>query len=187
MAGFGRGAAILISIMVGLIILPLLGIKGLFAIVIIGFIANYLTVNNQRGYLIGAIAGGAIGLIVFICGFFVSPVLPDLPTLSSSKMIKLELWGLSTLLIGFFVLIVTCTGLGAIGGAVVQKIFTKKSETEKYKKRDTPQRSFNKYLKLILNRNKHPKSFNNRSGRTLGRNKMQKSFNNKPRRSLKKK
>ncbi|MEN6553927.1 MAG: hypothetical protein ABFC34_13695 [Methanobacterium sp.] len=187
MAGFGRGAAILISIMVGLIILPLLGIKGLFAIVIIGFIANYLTVNNQRGYLIGAIAGGAIGLIVFICGFFVSPVLPDLPTLSSSKMIKLELWGLSTLLIGFFVLIVTCTGLGAIGGAIVQKIFTKKSETEKYKKRDKPQRNFNKYLKLILNRNKHPKNFNNRSGKTLGRNKRQKSFNNKPRRSLKKK
>ena len=187
MAGFGRGAAILISIMVGLIILPLLGIKGLFAIVIIGFIANYLTVNNQRSYLIGAVAGGTIGLIVFICGFFVSPVLPDLPTISSSKMIKLELWGLSTLILGFFVLVVTCTGLGAIGGAIVQKIFTKKSETEKYKTKNKPQKSFNSYLKLILNRNKRPKRFSNGSRKTLNKNKHRKSFNNKPRRSLKKK
>ena len=187
MTGFGRGAAILISIMIGLIILPFLGIKGLFAIVIIGFISNYLTVDTQRSYKIGAIAGCIIGLIVFIYGFFISPTLPDLPSLSSSKMIKLELGGLSTLILGFLVLIIACTGFGAIGGAVVQKIFKKKPKTENYKKRDTPKKSFNNYLKLILNKNKHQKRFNNGSGRTLSRNKNQKSFNNKPRRNLKKK
>lgn len=193
MAGFGRGAAVLISIMVGLIILPFIGIKGLFSIILIGFLANYLTVDNQRSYMVGAVAGGVIGLIVFIYGFIVSPVLPDLPSLSSSKMFKLEMGGLFTLLMGFLVLVITCTGFGAIGGAIVQKLFKKKNKTEKYtkteryKKRDKPQKSFNDYLKLILDKNKGKKSFNNRSGRTLSRNKNQRSFNNKPRRNLKKK
>lgn len=187
MAGFGRGTAILISVIIGIIILPFLGIKGIFSIIIIGFIANYLTIHSQRRYKIGAIAGCIIGLIVFIYGFFISPTLPDLPSLSSSKMIKLELGGLYTLILGFLVLITACTGFGAIGGAVVQKIFKKKSETERHKKRDKPQKRFNYYLNLILNKNKHQKRFNNGSRRTLSRNKNQKSFNNKPRRSLKKK
>ncbi len=185
MVGFNRGAAVLVSVMIGLIILPLLGIKGLFAIVIIGFIANYLTVTNQRSYLIGAVTGGIIGLIVFICGFFASPVLPDVHTLSSSKMFKLQMQGLFTLTMGFFLLVIVCTGFGTIGGAVVQKIFKNKKEDEKYK--NTSQRSFNKYLKLILNRNKGPKRFNNGSGKTLNKNKHPKSFNSKPRRTLKKK
>ncbi len=193
MAGFGRGAAILISVMVGLIILPFIGIKGLFSIVLIGLLANYLTVNNQRSYIIGAAAGGLIGLIVFIYGFFVSPVLPDLPSISSSKMIKLELGGLFTLIMGFLVLVVACAGFGAIGGAVVQKIFKKKPETERYtkteryKKQDKPQKSINYYLKLILNKNKPQKRFNNTHQRTLNKNRNQRSFNNKPRRNLKKK
>ncbi|MGB9980463.1 hypothetical protein [Methanobacterium sp.] len=182
MAGFGRGTAILISIMAGLIILPFLGIKGLFSIVIIGFIANYLTVDSQRSYKIGAIAGCTIGLIVFLFGFFVSPVLPDLPNLSSSKMIKLELGGLFTLIMGFFVLLIACTGFGTIGGAIVQKLFKAESKTEDYKKRDTPKKSFNKYLKLILNKNKPQRSFNNMPKRNLGKNRI--SFNNKPKKTL---
>lgn len=190
MAGFGRGAAVLISVMIGLIILPFLGIKGLFSIIIIGFIANYLTVHGQRSYLVGAIAGGIIGLIVFICGFFVSPVLPDLPSLSSSKMIKLELGGLFTLTLGFFLLIIVCTGFGAIGGAIVQKIFKKEFEdgryNEGYKKRNKPQKSFINKL-MALNRNKSQKRFNSKQRRSLNKNKHRKSFNDKPRRNLNKK
>lgn len=187
MVEFNKGIAILVSVMIGLIILPLLGIKGLFAIVIIGFIANYLTVDKQRSYLIGAIAGGIIGLIVFICGFFASPVLPDIQSLPSSKMFKLQMQGLFTLTMGFFLSVIVCTGFGAIGGTVVQKIFKKKDENEKYEKRNKPQRSFNNYLKLILNKNKTQKRFNNGSGRTLNKNKHSRSFNSKPRRNLKKK
>lgn len=184
MAGFSRETAIIISIMVGLIILPFLGIKGLFAIVVIGFIANYLTVDSQRSYKIGAIAGCIIGLIVFIYGFFVSPVLPDIPTLSSSKMTKLEIGGLYTLIMGFFVLLIACTGFGTIGGAMAQRLFKKKTETENYKKRDKPQKSLIYYLKLILNENKSQKSFNSRPTRTLGRSRIQKSLDDKPKKAL---
>lgn len=184
MAGFSRETAIIISIMLGLIILPFLGIKGLFAIVIIGFIANYLTVDSQRGYKIGAIAGCIIGLIVFMYGFFVSPVLPDLPTLSSAKMTKLELGGLYTLIMGFFVLVIACTGFGTIGGALAQKLFKKKTETENHKKRDKPQKSLSYYLKLILNENKSQKNFNNIPKRALGNNNIRRSFNDKPKKAL---
>ena len=161
MAGFGRGAAILISIIIGIIILPFLGIKGLFSIVIIGFIANYLTVHSQRSYKVGGVAGGIIGFIVFIYGFFVSPTLPDLPHISSHKMISLELGGSFTLILGFVILVVTCTAFGVIGGAIVQKVFKKKSETKKYEKRTKTGRHKKK--------TKSPKSFNDKPRRTLNR------------------
>ncbi len=198
MAGLGRGAAILISVIIGLIILPILGIKGLFCMVIIGFIANYLTVDSQRSYIIGTIAGGIIGLIVFMFGFFASPTLPYTPSISTSKMISLQLGGLFTLLLGFILLIGVCAGLGAVGGAIVQKLFKKKAETgrysegyqrrntQEYKKRNIPQKSFINKL-MALTKNKSQKRFNSKPRRDLNKNRRRKSFNDKPKRTLNKK
>ena len=190
MVSFDRRTAILISVMVGIIILPFIGIKGLFSIIVIGFIANYLTVDKQRNYIIGAAAGGIIGIIVFLFGFFATPTLPDIPSISTSKLISLELQGLFTLVLGFFALVISCTAFGAIGGAIVQKLFKKESSTEKYnkqyKKTNKPLKSF--ITKLIaLNGNKSKKSFNGKPRRNLNKNKRRKSFNDKPRKSLKKK
>lgn len=184
MAGFGRGASILISIIIGVVILPIIGIKGLFSIVLIGFIANYLTVNSQRSYINGVIAGAIVGFIVFIFGFFASPTLPDIPSIATSEMISLELSGLFTLTVGFIVLIASCAVFGAIGGAIVQKLLKKESETKKYKKRNAPQKSFINKL-VALSKNKSQKSFNGKPRRDLNRNKRKKNFNDKPRRTLK--
>ena len=190
MVSFDRRTAILISVMVGIIILPFIGIKGLFSIIVIGFIANYLTVDKQRNYIIGAAAGCIIGIIVFLFGFLATPTLPDIPSISTSKLISLELQGLFTLVLGFFALVISCTSFGAVGGAIVQKLFKKESSTEKYnkqyKKTNKPQKSF--ITKLIaLNGNKSQKSFNGKPRRNLNKNKRRKSFNDKPRKSLNKK
>ena len=168
MTGFIKGAAVLISILIGLIILPFLGIKGLFAMVVIGFIANYITIDSQRSYKIGAAAGFIIGIIVFIYGFFVSPVLPDIPDISGFKMLQLKLNGLLTLLLGFIVLIAVCTGFGAIGGAIVQKLFKKKPENRKPKEKRAPKKSFNSKSRMTLKKNKSQKKFNSKR-RTLNK------------------
>ena len=135
MAGFRRGAAILISIILGVVILPILGINGIFSLVIIGFIANYLTVRNQRSYKVGGIAGGILGVLIFIYGFFVSPQMPNLPGISGFDMISLALSDLFTLILGFILLILVSIAFGSIGGIIAQKILKKRREISKNDKR----------------------------------------------------
>ena len=153
MAGFGRGAAILISVILGAVILPILGISGIFSLIIIGFIANYLTVRNQRSYKIGGVAGAILGFLIFIYGFFVSPQLPDLPSISGFEMISLTLGGLFTLLLGFIILIGISTIFGCIGGLIADKLLKKRPKIPA------------KHVK----RNEKPKKVNNRPRRSLNK------------------
>ncbi len=153
MAGFGRGAAILISIILGTLILPILGISGIFSLIIIGFIANYLTISNQRTYKVGGIAGGILGFLIFIYGFFVSPQLPDLPSLSGFQMISLELGGLFTLFLGFIILIAVSAGFGCIGGWIADKVLKKRSKMpEKHVKKNKNHKKANNKPKRTLNK-----------------------------------
>ncbi len=153
MAGFGRGAAILLSVVLGAVILPILGIGGIFSLIIIGFVANYLTVRNQRSYKVGGIAGGILGFLIFIYGFFVSPQLPDLPNISGFQMISLELGGLFNLLLGFIILIVVSAAFGCLGAWIAEKILKKRPKastkhvrkTKSHKKvNNKPKRTLNK-------------------------------------------
>lgn len=153
MAGFGRGAAILISVILGAVILPILGIGGIFALIIIGFVANYLTVHNQRSYKVGGIAGAILGFLIFIYGFFVSPQLPDLPSTSGFQMISLELGGLFTLLLGFIILIAVSAAFGCIGGAIAEKILKKRPKMPaKHEKKNKSHKRVNDKPRRSLNR-----------------------------------
>ncbi len=153
MAGFGRGAAILISAVLGAVILPILGISGIFSLILIGFIANYLTVPNQRSYKVGGVAGAIAGFLIFIYGFFISPQLPDLPGISGFEMIGLTLGGLFTLFLGFVILIAVSAMFGSMGGWIVDKILKKRPKM--------PARHVKKNI--------NPKKVNNKSRRTLNK------------------
>jgi hypothetical protein len=154
MARFSMGAAILTSVLLGVILLSILGISGIFSLIILGFVATYLTAPNQRSYKAGGIAGIILGALIFIYGLFISPTLPiDPPTLSSFTMINLEISGFFTLILGLIISIVICYLFGSIGGLIAHKILkkeTKKPKTHVRKKsnerkyKNAPQRSLKK-------------------------------------------
>jgi len=155
MVGFSKGVAILIGLIVGIVILPFLGISEIFSIIIIGFIANYLTVQSQRSYKIGAITGGILGFLIFMYGFFFYPQLSDLPNISDYQLVSFGLGGLFNLLMEFVVLIVVSTALGALGGKIAQMISPKKKpeSSGRYKRRtESPKKFKSKKPRRSLNR-----------------------------------
>lgn len=158
MAKMSMGAAILISVILGTVLISIFGISIIFSLIILGFIATYLTIPNQRSYKVGGIAGGILGIMIFIFGFFASPQLPDLPDLNGFQMIGLALGGLFTLILGFILSVLICALFGSIGGAIAQKILKKPTKkSRRYNQRDRGQRSFknkkpSKNPKRTLNR-----------------------------------
>ena len=67
--------AIIISIVIYLI-LAFIGIKGIIQIIIMGFVATYLTEPEKSSYRIGAVAAGIIGTLFAFYSFFTGPDLP---------------------------------------------------------------------------------------------------------------
>ncbi|HML06443.1 MAG TPA: hypothetical protein VK426_11760 [Methanobacterium sp.] len=156
MAKLGMGAAVLISVILGVILLSVMGISGIFSLIIIGFVATYLTDPSQRSYKSGGFAGIILGVLIFIYGLFISPTLPvNPPSLSFSTMVSLELSGIFNLILGFVVSILVCYLFGSIGGLIAQKILKKKTKEYKtHTRRDNggkqgkkPKRSLNRTYK----------------------------------------
>ena len=112
-------AAIIISIVVYLI-LAFIGIKGIIQIIIMGFVATYLTEPEKSSYRIGAVAAGIIGTLFAFYSFFTGPDLPyQLPN-------PLQL-GLGVAADSFFTIIMALiisigiyVVLGAIGGYIAE-------------------------------------------------------------------
>lgn len=155
MAKLGIEAATAISVILGVILLSILGISGIFTLLILGFVATYLTKPNERTYKSGGIAGIILALLIFIYGLFISPILPITPpSLSLDIMINLQLSGLFNLVLGLIFSVLICYLFGSLGGLTAQKILKKKIK----KPEDYHKRSFNKKpkKKKLLN-----KSFKN--------------------------
>jgi len=155
MARLSTGAAILISIISGVILLFILRIGGIFTLVITGFVATYLTAPEKRSYKMGGIVGAILGVLIFIQGLFISLTLPiDPPSISSFTWIGLELSGIFTLILGLIVLILICYLFGSIGGLIAQKVF--KNETKQFKahiRRRNSERTYKKAPRRSLKRN----------------------------------
>lgn len=155
MARLGMGAAILISVLLGIILLSILGISGMLSLLVLGFAATYLTVPDERTYKAGGIAGIILALLIFIYGLFISPQLPlTPPSLPGSIMINLQLSGIFNLIIGLIFSIVICFIFGSLGGLVAQKILKKEPKKPKthtrsmHKQTDKkPRRSLNRTYK----------------------------------------
>lgn len=146
-------ATILISVILGVILLSILGISGIFSLIILGFVATYLTVPNQRSYKVGGIAGIILGFLIFIYGLFISPTLPvDPPSLSGVIMINLELSGIFTLILGLIISILVCYLFGSLGGLIAQKILKKKINKPKGHIRRSKGKKTNKAPRKTLNK-----------------------------------
>ncbi|MCE7698644.1 MAG: hypothetical protein K8E24_007345 [Methanobacterium paludis] len=140
MAKYSIESAVTISIVVGLI-LNFINLGGMFAIVVIGFIATYLTVPEKSSYKIGCIAAFSFGILKFLYGFLTPPTLPyDLSIYSAG--LGLAASGFITLIFGFIVFALIYIILGAIGGLIVDFLFSKK--THKKKPKTKPRRSLNR-------------------------------------------
>lgn len=133
MAKYDISGAVLLSVIIGSILLILLGISGVFSVIIMGFIATYLTVENQRSYKVGGIAGSVLGFLLFVFSFFTPPELPyELPNILDFGF-SLAIGGIITLILGFIVSIIVSYALGSLGGFIAMKMFKKETREKGYK------------------------------------------------------
>jgi len=114
MGKYEVGSAIIISILLGVIFLILF--DGLLALIIIGFVATYLTIPEKRNIKVGIFASCVMGLLIFIYGFF---YVPQLPNELSVSLIP----DISTFISGFIIFGLICIGMGAVGGYLAEKVF----------------------------------------------------------------
>ncbi|MGB9937010.1 MAG: hypothetical protein ACPK7O_04770 [Methanobacterium sp.] len=152
MVRLSKEPAMLISVILGVALLLIFGITGIFSLIIIGFIAMYLTTPSERNYKVGGNAGIILGFIIFIYGF-VSPTLPtDIPSISTFTWIGLQLSGIFNLILALVVSILICYLFGLIGGIIAQKILKKEIKESKthVRNRKTPKSS--KKSRRSLNR-----------------------------------
>lgn len=133
MAKYDINGAILLSVIIGSILLILLGISGVFSVIIMGFIATYLTVENQRSYKVGGIAGSVLGFLLFVFSFFTPPELPyELPNILDFG-VSLAIGGIITLILGFIISIIICYTLGSLGGFIAIKLLKKETREKRSK------------------------------------------------------
>ncbi|MGZ7044562.1 MAG: hypothetical protein ACXVHM_08205 [Methanobacterium sp.] len=156
MVKLGKGTAIIISVMIGIILLYLFGINGIFALVVLGFAATYLTTPGDRSYKIGGFAGIILAILIFVIELFIWPPLPvNPPTIPASVMTGLQLTGIFELIFGLIFTMVIFFLFGALGGVLAQKIFKEKVEKPRAhtrrninkKESRKPQRTLNRTFK----------------------------------------
>jgi hypothetical protein len=125
-------AAIIISIVVYLI-LAFIGIKGIIQIVIMGFVATYLTEPEKTSYKIGAIAAGILGTLFAFYSFFTGPDLPyQLPN-ALQLGLGVAADSFFTIIMGIIISIGIYVALGAIGGYIAE-IFISDKKPKRPKK-----------------------------------------------------
>lgn len=131
--------AILTSIILGLI-LAFFNVGGIFALVLVGFVAVYLTPDEEASYKVGALATGLLCLLYFVVCLFTPPVLPY--QLPSAVVIGVgyALDGIFTLILGLIVSLIIYCLMGAIGGYFADKLFKSQDQPRNPKISKTPRR-----------------------------------------------
>lgn len=151
MARLGMGTAILVSVVLGIILLYLLGISGMFSLIILGFAATYLTNPDERTYKIGGFAGIVLAILIFVYGLFIWPILPiTLPRIPGSIMFGLQISGFFSLISGLILTLIICFFFGAIGGLIAQKLLKKRVKKPRaYTRRNINKKSSRKPRKTL--------------------------------------
>jgi|BarGraIncu00222A_1022003.scaffolds.fasta_scaffold189348_1 hypothetical protein len=142
MANLGIETAIGISFILGLI-LPLVGLGGVISLVIMGFVATYLTKPEQTSVKVGGIATGVFCIFFFFYGFLTPPTLPYILPNPLSLGVVVAFSGILNLIFSLIVSLVIYGGFGLIGGYLAVKFFMEKKEkkTEIKQKYTKPRRS----------------------------------------------
>ena len=113
MSDYSAGSAVFISVIVGFIISVFF--DGIFAIVVTGFMATYITRSEERHTIVGATASLVLGvLIFFLYGIFGGPEMPY-------RIASLVSVDLGSFITGFIILCLLSIGLGALSGFIASK------------------------------------------------------------------
>jgi hypothetical protein len=139
MAKLSMETAILISMILG-IIMAFFNLGGIFALVLVGFVAVFLTTDEDANYKVGALAAALLGLLYFIASFFTSPDLPyQLPN-AVVIGVGYTFDGIFTLFLGLLVTLVIYGLMGGIGGYFADKLFKSQNKPKSPKTSERPQR-----------------------------------------------
>ena len=136
--------AIGISFILGLI-LPLIGLGGVFSLFVMGFVATFLTKEEITSAKIGAIATGIFCIIFFFYGFLTPPTLPYVLPNPLTLGIFVALSGVFNLFLSLIVSLIIYCGFGLLGGYIAMKFFIQ--ERERKKKSKIPSRPPRRTLK----------------------------------------
>jgi len=133
MPEFDVELAILISIIIGLI-LAFLNIGGIFALILVGFVATYLTKPEVADYKVGALSAALLSFIYFVFNFLVPPQLPY--QLPSPLVLGLgyAIEGIFNLILGLILSLLIYGFMGAIGGYIAEKFFKPEKKPKPPKK-----------------------------------------------------
>lgn len=141
MAKYSMEISIIISIVAGLIIsnIPIVGIRGMLSIVIVGFIASYFTEPEKTSSMVGATAGVVMAVLLLIISFL-SP--PDLPyTLPSATSLGVSAMAneFFVLILGIIMTVLIYAFLGLVGGYLATVFFNPPEvvETPRYIEKPT--------------------------------------------------
>jgi len=114
--------AIGISFVLGLI-LPLVGLGGVFSLFVMGFVATFLTKEEITSAKVGAIATGIFCIIFFFYGFLTPPTLPYILPNPLTLGIFVALSGLFNLILSLIVSLIIYCAFGLLGGYIAMKFF----------------------------------------------------------------
>ena len=134
--------AIGISFVLGLI-LPLVGLGGVFSLFVMGFVATFLTKEEITSSKIGAIATGIFCIIFFFYGFLTPPTLPYVLPNPLTLGIFVALSGVLNLILSLIVSLIIYCAFGLLGGYIAMKFFIQ----ERKKKSKIPSRPPRRTLK----------------------------------------
>ena len=136
--------AIGISFILGLI-LPLVGLGGVFSLFVMGFVATFLTKEEITSAKIGAIATGIFCIIFFFYGFLTPPTLPYVLPNPLTLGIFVALSGVFNLILSLISSLIIYCAFGLLGGYIAMKFFIQ--ERGKKKKSKIPSQTSRRTLK----------------------------------------
>lgn len=140
MANFSIETAIGISFILGLI-LPLVGLGGVISLVIMGFVATYITKLEQTSAKVGGIATGVFCVFFFFFGFLTPPTVPYVLPNPLSLGVVVAFSGILNLIFSLIVSLVIYGAFGLLGGYLAVKFFMEKKEKKTEIKQTQPRRT----------------------------------------------
>jgi uncharacterized sodium:solute symporter family permease YidK len=156
MAKYSLETSIIISIVAGLIIsnIPIVGIRGMFSIIIVGFIASYFTVPEKTSYKVGAVAGVIMAVILLVISFLNPPDLPYTLPSATSLGVAAMANEFFVLILGIIMSLVIYGFLGALGGYLATEFFNPPEVVEKPRYIEKPRIVSKKRPRRTLDRKK---------------------------------
>ncbi|MDZ4171030.1 MAG: hypothetical protein U1C19_02600 [Methanobacteriaceae archaeon] len=112
MSDYSAGSAIFMSIIVGLILS--IFFDSIFAIMVAGFMATYITRPEERHTIIGIITSLIVGVFIFLYGMINGPEMPY----RISSLVEVDP---GSFIIGFTLICLFSVALGALSGYIASK------------------------------------------------------------------